>query len=511
MHHRDAIVLREPHAAVFDLDGVLVDSARLHSRAWKLTFDSYFTEHGLDDMFEEDDYRRHVDGRPRYEGVAAFLRSRGIQVPTGDPADEPGFTTQTAIGNLKNRTFNELLEAEGAEMLPGAAELLEALARENVPVAVVSSSRNAPKVLPDEMRRHIRVLLGGGDIDDLDLPGKPDPAMFLEGARQLGVSPARAAVVEDARAGVRAGVRGGFAVVVGIDPEGVSNLDLVGADVVVEGVGQLPKAISGWSDLIPDPPSALDAQEVIRTRLGDRPAIFLDYDGTLTPIVDDPAAANIGDPERTVLRRLAGRSPLAVISGRGLDDVKGHVGVDGITYSGSHGFEIERADGQRFHQEEVATVVPELGGAETALLAEVDGLPGVMIERKPYAIAVHTRRARDDETRAKAKELAERVGSKHPDLVVRAGKEIFELRPALDWDKGAALAHLLELIPGSPVPMYIGDDDTDEDAFAVVRRRSGIGILVGDARGAETWAGFTLDNPGETIEFLAKLGESLDG
>ncbi len=503
------MALREPEAAVFDLDGVLVDTARLHARAWKLVFDAFFGDRGIDDVFDDDDYRAHVDGRPRYQGVAAFLRSRDIQVPTGDPADDPGFETQAAIGNLKNQIFNELLDQEGVEMLPGAAGLLEAFSGAGVPVAVVSSSRNAPRVLPDEMRRHVRVLLGGGDIDDLDIPGKPDPGMFMEGARQLGVSPARAAVVEDARAGVRAGVRGGFAIVVGVDPGGSSALVEAGADVVLNGVADLPTEISAWARLITDPRPAVDSLGEILDMLGRDPAIFLDYDGTLTPIVDDPEAANIADRERAVLRRLAELAPLAVISGRGLDDVKTHVGVEGITYSGSHGFEIERPDGERFDQERVASVVPDLDEAEGKLRSEAVELSGVMIERKPYAIAVHTRRAGSDEVRREAKELAATVASEHAGLVVREGKEIFELRPALDWDKGAALAHLLDLLPGDPVPMYVGDDDTDEDAFAEVRRRLGVGVLVGDARGAQTWAGFSLSNPDETIEFLSKLAERL--
>lgn len=502
-------MLREPEAAVFDLDGVLVDTARLHARAWTSTFDTFFADRGIDDVFDDDDYRNHVDGRPRYQGVAAFLRSRNIQIPQGDPDDDPGFETQAAIGNLKNRKFNELLDQEGVEMLPGAAVLLEALSGAGVPVAVVSSSRNAPRVLPDEMRRNVRVLLGGGDIDELDIAGKPDPGMFIEGARQLGVAPSRAAVVEDARAGVRAGVRGGFAMVVGIDPRGSPALAVAGADVVLKGVAGLPTEISAWARLITEPRPALDGLDEILDILGDEPAIFLDYDGTLTPIVDDPDAANIADRERAVLRGLAELASLAVISGRGLEDVKTHVAVEGITYSGSHGFEIELSDGERFDQDEVAPVIPELDQAETVLRTEAEGLSGVMIERKPYAIAVHTRRADSDEVRREAKELAERVGSEHAGLVVREGKEIFELRPALDWDKGAALAHLLDLLPGDPVPMYVGDDDTDEDAFAEVRRRLGVGVLVGHARGAETWAGFSLSDPDETIEFLSRLTEGL--
>lgn len=259
---------------------------------------------------------------------------------------------------------------------------------------------------------------------------------------------------------------------------------------------------------VSDPQPALDSIEAIVESLGSAPAIFLDYDGTLTPIVDDPASATISERERAVLRRLADVAPVAVVSGRALDDVKSHVGLEGITYSGSHGFEIEHPDGTRFVQPDAATVVPELDRAEHALLEGVEGLDGVTVERKPYAIAVHTRRARDEDVKSKAKELAEAVVSRHGGLVVRAGKEIFELRPALDWDKGHAVAHLLQSLPPATVPMFIGDDETDEDAFAEVGRRSGVGVLVGRARGGETSARYTLADTEETLRFLELVTEA---
>ncbi len=504
-------MLRTPRAAIFDLDGVIVDTARLHGRAWKETFDRFFAHRGLNDTFDEvDDYRGHVDGRPRYEGVAALLESRHIELPSGDPADDPGFDTQAAIGNLKNQRFHELVESEGVDVLDGADELIQRLAAQNVPMAVVSSSKNAPRVLPKRLAPLIDVIFSGVDVAELDMPGKPAPDMFLEGARRLGVDPESAAVVEDAPAGVRAGRLGGFAVVVGIDPEGSSNLGASGADFVVEGVGSLPHDVERWADLVPEPPAALESFAEIIDELGEEPAVFLDYDGTLTPIVEDPDAADIGDAERAVLVEVATRLPLAVVSGRGLADVKSHVAVAGITYSGSHGFEIEMADGRTIEQGEAADAVPELDEAEQMLRAGAADLTGIVIERKPYAIAVHTRRASSQEAREAAGDLAREVASHFDGLVLRGGKEIHELRPAIDWDKGAALSHLLDLLSGDPVPLYIGDDETDEDGFRAVRREGGVGVLVGRRRGAETWADYTLDDPAETIEFLSRLASSLE-
>lgn len=503
-------MLREARAVVFDLDGVLLDTAKLHGKAWKAAFDSLFDELGIEDEFEEvEDYRRYIDGRPRYEGVAALLRSRKIEMPSGTPQDGPGFSTEAAVGNLKNRLFHELVESEGVEILPGAEDLVEALAASGVPMAIVSSSRNVSRVLPDHLGRHFPVVLGGVDVAELDIPGKPEPGMFVEGARRLGVEPQEAAVVEDATAGVLAGRRGGFAVVVGIDPVGSLGLKRAGADFVVAGVDALPRDVGEWGVLIDAPKDALGDSDQIIDRLLGRPAIFLDYDGTLTPIVDDPAAATIGESEREVLSELAAMAPVAILSGRGLDDVKSLVAVDGLTYSGSHGYEIERPDGSRSEQEAAADAVPQLDEAEELLVVGAADLPGVMIERKPYAIAVHTRMAETQEAREAAGDLAGEVVSRFDRLSLRGGKEIHELRPALDWDKGAALSYLLELIDGNPVPLYIGDDETDEDGFLAVRKLTGVGIRVGGAVGSETWADFVLEDPGSVLDLLSTLAKSL--
>ncbi len=498
---------------MFDLDGVLVDTARLHAVAWQQTFDRFFSERGIEDRFDpEDDYRRHVDGKPRYEGVAALLRSRGIEVPEGDPADMPGLGTRAAIGNLKNEVFNELVDSQGVTPLPGVKRLLEALRAQGVPMALVSSSRNARRVLPADLGALLDVQLDGVDLGELGVPGKPDPAMFQEAARRLGVPPRSIAVIEDAPAGVAAGRAGGFGLVVGIGDPSQRGLFDSGADVVVPGVGDLSLDIGVWPSLLPLPASALESVTKIVSGLGAEPALFLDYDGTLTGIVADPAQATIDAGARELLRRLAARVPLAIVSGRGLSDVRDMVGVDGLTYGGSHGFEIDRPGGRHFEHEGAVAVLSDLDAAQRELEAGAVGLAGVRVERKRFAIAVHTRLATGDDVRQKAGELTTHVAAQHPTLTETGGKEIHELRPNVDWDKGAALAYLLELMPGSPTPLYVGDDLTDEDAFLRARIIGGIGIRVGEVgSGADTWADYLLDGPEQTIALLESMLDAFAG
>jgi trehalose-phosphatase len=157
-------------------------------------------------------------------------------------------------------------------------------------------------------------------------------------------------------------------------------------------------------------------------------------------------------------------------------------------------------------------VLSDLDAAETELEAGVAALPGVTVERKRFAIAVHIRRADDAAVKQKAKDLTARVASRLPALTQTEGKEVHELRPNVDWDKGAALAYLLDVMPGSPTPLYIGDDLTDEDAFFRARILGGIGIRVGEVgTGADTWADYLLDGPEQTIAFLGNVLDVVEG
>lgn len=228
-------------AVLFDLDGVLTPTAAVHMRAWERMFTQYFAEHGITPPYTDADYFTYVDGRPRYDGVRATLASRGVVLPDGAPSDPAGTHTVCGLGNAKNALVNQLLAEEGVEPYPGSVRLVDDLERRRVPMAIVSSSRNAPAVLEAAGLGHrFPVIVDGAVAAAEHLPGKPAPDTFLHAARLLGVAPERAAVVEDAVSGVAAGRAGGFGLVVGVDRgAGPEVLTAAGADVVVRDLAEL--------------------------------------------------------------------------------------------------------------------------------------------------------------------------------------------------------------------------------------------------------------------------------
>lgn len=221
---------------LFDLDGVLTPTAEVHMRAWQTMFTELFTEWGITPAYETADYFRHLDGKKRYDGVASLLRSRDVEVPWGEPADDPSADTVCGIGNRKNAVFERVLRSEGIAPYPGSLALVEKLRAAGVPVAVVSSSKNAREVLTAAgILDRFPVIMDGVVAEERHLPSKPAPDVFAEGARMLGVDPARSVAVEDAHSGVESAVAAGYALVVGVDRgAGADALRALGAHVVVD-------------------------------------------------------------------------------------------------------------------------------------------------------------------------------------------------------------------------------------------------------------------------------------
>jgi beta-phosphoglucomutase family hydrolase len=228
-------------AVLFDLDGVITPTAEVHMRAWSTMFTDLFTARGIRPPYSDTDYFQHLDGRPRYEGVAGLLASRGIEVPWGDPSDPDSAETVCGIGNRKNAVFSALLEKEGIAAYPGSLAVLDRLGMLGIPVAIVSSSKNAVAVLAAaHLADRFPVVVDGVVAHDEGLPGKPRPDIFLAGAERLQVEPTHAVVVEDAISGVAAGAAGNFGLVVGVD-RGVGSEALrdAGADLVVGDLADL--------------------------------------------------------------------------------------------------------------------------------------------------------------------------------------------------------------------------------------------------------------------------------
>jgi len=249
-------------------------------------------------------------------------------------------------------------------------------------------------------------------------------------------------------------------------------------------------------------PSALEHVHEI-AQSGDRLAVFLDYDGTLTPIVSHPQDAWLSESVRETLRSLAARLPVAILSGRDLDDVRGRVHVDGIVYAGSHGFDIAGAGG--LHRELGAAYLPVLNAAETELREALDEIPGAQLERKHFSVAAHYRNVSENDA-VRVAAAVDAVAARHRELRRINGKKVYELLPDIDWNKGKAVLWLLETLEqerGMAFPIFVGDDRTDEDAFNVLKER-GIGILVSE-QPQVTAASYWLKDPEEVESFLREL------
>ena len=234
-------------ACLFDLDGVLTQTAKVHDRAWKETFDGYLRERAgrTGGAFQEfdpvADYDEYVDGKPRYDGVRSFLQSRGISLPEGSPGDPADRETVCGIGNRKNDLVLKLIKEDGVEPYEGSVRYVKAARDAGLRRAVVSSSANCQEVLEaagiDDL---FEARIDGKVAEEQHLRGKPAPDTFLAGARALGVAPGQAAVFEDALAGVEAGRAGNFGFVVGVDRVGQADaLRAHGADIVVKDLAEL--------------------------------------------------------------------------------------------------------------------------------------------------------------------------------------------------------------------------------------------------------------------------------
>jgi trehalose 6-phosphate phosphatase len=253
-------------------------------------------------------------------------------------------------------------------------------------------------------------------------------------------------------------------------------------------------------------PSALEnIKEIVRG--GDRLAVFLDYDGTLTPIVNHPADAWLSDSMQQTLRSLAARVPVAILTGRDLADVRGRVQVDGIVYAGSHGFDIAGAAGLR--REFGAAYLPVLDAAEMELREALDEIPGAQLERKHFSVAAHYRNVNENDA-CRLALAVQAVAAGHRELRRIDGKKVYELLPDIDWNKGKAVLWLLETLElesENALPIYIGDDRTDEDAFSALAKR-GVGILVSE-QPQVTAASYLLNNPEEVECFLQEITDLL--
>lgn len=504
-------------AVILDLDGVVTKTDQVHASTWKRLFDDYLrglsertgTPHPPFDL--EQDYVRYVDGRPRYEGVRSFLASRELGMPLGDLSDPPDEPTICGLGNRKNLLFLDHIRSHGVEVYPSVMEFIHQLRNHRLGIGLMTSSKNCREVLDGAgLAQSFDVTVDGNDLLRLRLRGKPSPDALLETCRRLHVRPQRAVLVEDAAAGVKAGRAGGLGLVVGVArKENIDRLLGNGADVVIGDLSELritPAPPSPVGDL----PHALPLVESIlaRGRRGGL-AVFLDYDGTLTPIVARPELAELPEAMRASVRRLAARCPVAIISGRDRVDVERLVGIDAVHCAGSHGLDAAGPGGGSREQEIAARAGIDLDRVESLLRDELFSVPGVAFERKRFGLAVHWREV-PEQYRDRVNGAVGAAVERLPDLKIQTGRKVYDLVPKLDWSKGKAVRWLEEALGLDReriLSVYVGDDVTDEDAFCELADR-GVGIVVRGGLGTTT-AHFRLDDTNEVGQFIEGLARGL--
>jgi len=499
-------------AAIFDMDGVITQTARQHEKAWKKTFDNFLSSKKNEfSPFNHNDYLSYVDGKPRYDGVASFLESRKIELPRGDASDSPDKETICGLGNKKNAQFLKVIETEGVDLYQDTISRLKKWKANGLKIGVISASKNARLILEKAgVLDLFDTRVDGQLAEELKLKGKPNPAVFTEAVKRLNSSPHKAIVFEDAEAGVEAARNGGFQFVVGIRRSGPKAAMLShGAHWVIRGFDEIN--MSGQAEKEPsfneELPSALDEKEQLFKQLEQKkPALFFDYDGTLTPIVSQPEDAVLSESMRQTIVKLAEKYPVAIVSGRDLRDIQQLVMLDNLIYAGSHGYHIEGPNSLYLENEEAQAVLPLLDQLEQQLQKELaDKIPGSKIDRKKFAIAVHYRNV-EEAMVDKVKSHVQQVVDKHENLKLGTGKRILEIKPAIDWHKGKAVYWLmdqLKLKAEDTLPVYFGDDVTDEDAFRAIID-DGLSILVGK-HDQPTAAHFKLKDVDELEQFLNQL------
>ena len=527
-------------AIIFDMDGVVTKTALVHANAWKKTFDEFLkirSEHTYETFSEfthDGDYLPYVDGKPRNEGVKSFLESRGIALPFGESSDPAGKETIFGLSNRKNQLFKKVLEEDGIERYDPMVKFIKKVKSHGVKVGLASSSKNCDLILEKAgLLDLFETKVDGVVSEKLNLKGKPEADIFVTAARNLGAEPAKTIVVEDAVSGVTAGRNGGFGLVLGVARKNnVDELLAGGADIAMKNLSYMeinwlqkwfqrkPQHLfSTWNEIInPSTTQLWELRDDIPIYLNpcflrtakdifkkEKPIFFLDYDGTLTPIVDRPQDAIVSSEMKNTVKKLSEKCRVFIVSGRYREDVQSLLGIDNLLYAGSHGFDI-KGEGLSMVHPKAAAVIPDVEKSIKTLETNLGEIEGLYIEKKRFSVAVHYRLVDENKYLERIKQQVDSTVKETGTLRLMSGKKVFELLPNINWDKGKAIRWILEAFGldwKDANMIYIGDDVTDEFAFRMIKTR-GTGILVSKEERPSA-AGFRLNDPDEVKRLFERF------
>ncbi|MGE0081664.1 MAG: trehalose-phosphatase [Thiohalomonadaceae bacterium] len=485
-------------AVLFTLDGVLVQTDTVFSGAWQEAFDEFLARRvpgaGHTPFDPQHDYDTQVHGRAPLDAAQRLLDARNLVVPTGKPNDTPRSVSAWGLANAAQARIVARLRGAPPPIYEPAVRLARTLRGCGIRVATVSLSRQAEEVLrATGMAALFHARVDGRDLERFRMRAWPAPDLWLEALRRLEVPAARAAAFVAGEAQAEAARAAGITTLWDVTAAPAGHPAMFDLFTVV-----LPASAADEAQALP---SALAEVERIAPP-GRKLALFLDFDGTLTGITGTPREAILAPAMRDVLASLAERTPLAIVSGRDLDNLQARVGLSNLWYAGSHGFDIAGPDDLRYQPAEALACLPALDAAEQFLRDQLAGVEGALVERKRFALAAHYRPVAPGEAQ-RVKAAAEAARSMTEGLRASHGKKVIELLPDVDWHKGRAMQWLLERMAPEAWPVYIGDDQTDEDAFILLAGH-GAGIVVQD-QPAATAARYRLRSPDEVLEFLSLL------
>lgn len=503
-------------ALVIDMSEVIIRTAEINKTAWEIVFNEFFKVNNLEQSFSGEDYQTWFEGKTKFDRTRQFLNSRNIHLPFGSQNEPANFETICGLEKKKSKLFSHLLREGQLQVYEKAVERIKNWKEKGLKTAIVSSDENFKKAIKrTELKGLFDVKIDGHISRKMGLKEKPEADLYLQATKELGFPPEDCILFDDSEAGVQAGSKANFGLVVGVSRrKNRKQLSENGADIVIDNFNELDifndPEIRMWfsQQTAPFASQYVKFGEAISSKT---PVLFLDYDGTLTPIVPNPDDAIISDEMKSVIKNCATKFTVAAVSGRDMDDLKQKINLDELIYAGSHGFRISGPDGLYHEHEKTIEILPHLDKVEKLLKQKFEGIiPGVLVERKRYAIAIHYRNASMDDF----SEIKNKVNNSIKNtegLKVDEGKKILEVKPAIDWNKGKAVFWILEKLGFTDrekyIPIYIGDDKTDEDAYEALAGW-GFGIQVGPGS-VPSAAYFKLKNVYQVRILLKELAQSV--